>query len=35
MVGDLFVKCVCYTMAMSGLPVIHKWSVFIGHDGIA
>ena len=24
---------ICYTMAASGLPVIHEWSVLIGHEG--
>ena len=27
--------CICYTMAASGLPVIHEWSVLIGHEGVA
>ena len=26
---------ICYTMAASGLPVIHEWSVLIGHEGVA
>ena len=26
---------ICYTMAVSGLPVIHEWSVLIGHEGVA
>ena len=27
--------CIGYTMAASGLPVIHEWSVLIGHEGVA
>ena len=27
--------CICYSMAASGLPVIHEWSVLIGHEGVA
>ena len=26
---------ICYTMVASGLPVIHEWSVLIGHEGVA
>ena len=28
-------RSICYTMAARGLPVIHEWSVFIGHEGVA
>ena len=28
----LYCVCICYTMAASGLPVIHEWSVLIGHE---
>ena len=31
----LYTLCYSYTMAASGLRVIHEWLCFIGHEGVA
>ena len=25
--------CICYTIGASGLPDIHEWLVYVGHEG--
>ena len=26
--------CICYTIGASGLPDIHEWLVYVGHEGV-